>query len=1056
MENTIYNIQNPDFFVHRTPLLPFDNIKNIFDGNIESILDNPIVQEALFISSPEFYRVINQWRHGKIINNKNADRIEITVYKYLLRMSYRCTPFGLFAGISLGEVGETADLQLKKNTFYKSHARLDMEFLCMLIYEITKNKEIQKELYFFPNQTMYKIGEQLRLLECHNIQGKRQFKFINIEDNIYIDEIIKRSKKGMRFDELVQLLSNKDISLENAREFIQEIIDSQLLISELYASVTGENTLADLIKILHGKINCNSLFLRLSNIQQSIEEINKNYIGTNIKRYENLIGQIKQFEIPVKEQRLFFVDLVKPTLGSTLPSIVFDELKKGINFIAKITPPYENEILNTFKKKFIGRFQEQEIPLNIALDIESGIGYPVHDFSNHFFNPLLENISVSNTNDDVYVKWGGWQIYLLEKYHSIIKEKKLVMQLNEKEIEPYFTKSIPQLASSLYSVISVLSKSKQEIEKGNFEIFYQFTGGPSGASLLARFCNQDSNLNVKVNEHCRKEEGLQPDFVFAEIVHIGDAKSSNTSLRTQLRCYEIPIFAKPSVKKQNILFLDDIMVSVRNDRVVLRSLSLKKEIMPRLSSAHTYSKDLSPAYYFLCDMQFQNIHKGLGWDWPPFFKALGFLPRITYNKIIFSPAIWRIKANEIKKIRESPIDALEKTINSIRLRNNIPRMIVVTEGDNKLLLDLEKIIGMKMLRNLCEKSHEMIFEECLFNEKNLIIECEDGKYTNELIIPLFNKIEKGLPVPISFDNEPLITKRNFFIGGNWLYFKIYCGYKTADKILIQTIKPFCDKLEGNKYIDKWFFIRYNDPNNHLRIRFYSNNPFNLSKAIFDISQELDLLLERKLIYNIQLDTYSREIERYGKNTIELSESIFYIDSFTTIKFLGLIDDCIEKEDLRWLFGLKSVDVFLSCFEYTLLDKFKLLENLANMYINEHSSIDTKKELKVKLDYKYRANRDKINLYLQKSDSSINYLNEMLIILNDKTCRLKPLVNIIYECKQKNKLEIPLDNLVSSYIHMMLNRIFMTEQRANEMVIYYFLSLYYKSEIAKSRKSEILS
>ena len=78
-------------------------------------------------------------------------------------------------------------------------------------------------------------------------------------------------------------------------------------------------------------------------------------------------------------------------------------------------------------------------------------------------------------------------------------------------------------------------------------------------------------------------------------------------------------------------------------------------------------------------------------------------------------------------------------------------------------------------------------------------------------------------------------KRSFMPGDEWLYFKIYTGTKTADAILTNIIKPITEKLIKNNIIDQWFFIRYNDPKNHLRIRFH----FNKQNSILQIFSELN-------------------------------------------------------------------------------------------------------------------------------------------------------------------------------------------------------------------------
>ena len=69
-------------------------------------------------------------------------------------------------------------------------------------------------------------------------------------------------------------------------------------------------------------------------------------------------------------------------------------------------------------------------------------------------------------------------------------------------------------------------------------------------------------------------------------------------------------------------------------------------------------------------------------------------------------------------------------------------------------------------------------------------------------------------------------KRTFSLGSEWLYFKIYCGVKTADFILVDYLKETIEQLLAQQYISKWFFIRYNDPDAHLRLRFKIDNPEN--------------------------------------------------------------------------------------------------------------------------------------------------------------------------------------------------------------------------------------
>lgn len=63
-------------------------------------------------------------------------------------------------------------------------------------------------------------------------------------------------------------------------------------------------------------------------------------------------------------------------------------------------------------------------------------------------------------------------------------------------------------------------------------------------------------------------------------------------------------------------------------------------------------------------------------------------------------------------------------------------------------------------------------------------------------------------------------QRTFLPGCQWVYIKLYTGNKIADDMLIQVISPVIKELKKKTYIDKWFFIRYTDPDFHLRIRLW--------------------------------------------------------------------------------------------------------------------------------------------------------------------------------------------------------------------------------------------
>ena len=291
-----------------------------------------------------------------------------------------------------------------------------------------------------------------------------------------------------------------------------------------------------------------------------------------------------------------------------------------------------------------------------------------------------------------------------------------------------------------------------------------------------------------------------------------------------------------------------------------------------------------------------------------------------------------------------------------------------------------------------------------------------------------------------------MVQRSFILGSQWLYYKIYTGPKTADIVLTEIILPLVNEFENQNWIKKWFFIRYADPKTHLRLRFLVENKNHISLIIAALFEKLKPFVEMDMIWKVQLDTYHRELERYGSNTIALSESLFCIDSWATIRFLDLIDG-EDGEQLRWLYGLRAIDTLLTAFTYPLEAKLKLLEGLK---IGFGQEFNMSRPLKRQLDGKYRKERSQIeDFMLFTLNEKPDYL-PILEIFEHSKINLEPISQKVLALDSSNLLQVSANNLMGSYIHMLMNRLFKSKNRLNEMVCYDFLYRYYRTLKAKKR------
>ncbi|WP_299712889.1 thiopeptide-type bacteriocin biosynthesis protein [uncultured Tenacibaculum sp.] len=274
-------------------------------------------------------------------------------------------------------------------------------------------------------------------------------------------------------------------------------------------------------------------------------------------------------------------------------------------------------------------------------------------------------------------------------------------------------------------------------------------------------------------------------------------------------------------------------------------------------------------------------------------------------------------------------------------------------------------------------------------------------------------------------------KRNFILGDEWIYYKIYCGKRTADTVLTNIIKPLSEKLLKENLINQWFFIRYTDPKPHLRVRFHILDTDKVGNVIKIVKNHTEKHVNDETIWSIQTDMYSRELERYGNTNIEESEYLFYIDSETCLDALSLINDDI----LLFLFSLRSIDTTLNAFDLDIDQKIKFTAYNCDLFKKEFNA---NKALSKQLNVKYQTLRNPILSFFTKPHKEFTPLVELL---NKKSEQIKQKVRIINDNVKNQNLSI--EDLLASHIHMTVNRIFRDKQRLHELVCYSCLYKFYQ-------------
>ncbi|MCC6129445.1 MAG: thiopeptide-type bacteriocin biosynthesis protein, partial [Acidobacteria bacterium] len=448
-------------------------------------------------------------------------------------------------------------------------------------------------------------------------------------------------------------------------------------------------------------------------------------------------------------------------------------------------------------------------------------------------------------------------------------------------------------------------------------------------------------------------------------------------------------------------------------------------------------------YRFLGALQAQDSIAGSFWTWGR-LVSFRFLPRVRWGRVVFAPAQWNVDTQPLhalgKKLDASGFDALRRW----REKHRLPRFVMIGSF-HEIPVDLESVLSVEAFLGLVRNHDSIELREMLPGKDELCVRGPEGRYVHELLIPF---VQQQAVVARPPETSPRETKREFVPGSEWLYAKVYGGAVTLDRVLRGPVSELAASAVPEGLVDSWFFIRYADPRTHLRIRFHGDAG-RLCESLLPRLRELgDYLLEEGLTWKLQLDTYDREVERYGGAAgIEIAEKIFHADSETVIEILSMLEAGEAGEEERWKLALLGTDILLDDFGFSLEEKRQFVTRARGAY-GEDFVCDA--EFKRSLGDRYRKDGRSLLPLIESRLSGATELRPGLDAFSRRSARLAPLVGELRSAESTGRLDRPLRVIAGSFVHMFLNRIFAAGHQKQEVVVYDFLSRLYGAVTSRER------
>lgn len=863
--------------------LPFNEYINTFCSNdLESIkryyLKN--FQTDIFIGAKNLYNQIER-------NTFNEDTY-ISLLKYMIRASTRCTPLGSFSGIGQGSFCEKENLKIDERIIYPN---VDYEWLTQFI-PIAETLLGDKLLVILNNTLLVTTNKIYNLwVSCYSKEDNFNNKHISIDKTKAIEIIMNMAKTYISKKQLYKELKKyyRDLSKKTFDSFFSILLNNEILVSNVRNSFYNKDPMKNIIDILKNNgIYNNELVTKLNNFNKNISPmiLNESSLIKLNKLDKTLTSVVKTTSSLKYDSRV----IGKFNLNKSIQSEINEYLVFLYNY-SEHKYGYEKSV-NNFRDLFNDAF----IPFETAISYITGIGIP---------NKLMNKANCSKIEDYFF-------------------------NLNKKDV---------------IDISNIPTK-----EKKNINCMHQY-GGEIAFNILKDKDNYIYVTNSLIGSTLKRESIGRFSYMFNNIAENEDdnSKIDNVIIRYLPKKSKISnvlgsigndyILEYGFISNKNeekTINLNDVLIGIVNNKFMFKNRKngryitfftndkVNTSFMPKkLQFLVEASKELLPDIFQLNRDVWTIADKNK------------ITPRICYKNFIVLPKCWNLY-NILKTFDINNFEQFCNVLNDIRTEYKIPKYIYAENGDQRILLNLDIISHLKILYNL-EKNKKMIKLYENFVSNNLLLRDEFGNgYIGEFVFQ-FSYLHNNFLELQGNEYNQIVNKRFYQPFDEYVTLRINIESEYENDFLSYIIYPKIKEMKNNNKFT-FFFVRYKDNrSDHLRLRFHFLEDRFIS-AILNLCKEI-----KSSGYEISYEflPYNRELERYGDDKIVFFEEIFDITTQIIFEILDMKNKNIFNFSLETYYIiliLMLLDDFNYSKRYDLFHEFKLNKKEQKRYINLKKSV----------------------------------------------------------------------------------------------------------------------
>ena len=1027
LESATSNVNEPlyqplDFVTVRAPLLPVECYRALADEKLQlELLSDPRVLTALAVGSTSLLGAIDRYNQSGL-TPRDADRMRAKLRRYQIRMATRPTPYGLFAGVALAAWGENTDLGICA-TSARTRTRPDMAWLMSLVMSAEADPAIRRHLSFVANPLVVVEAGRLFLSERAPSRPENPGIPVSVRATGVVKRALALARSPIRYEDLVTRLceATPSATAEKVEKLLNELWEQTVLLTDLRPPLTSNSPARYVAERLARIPEAADPLAKLNTFVTALSTWDSLKVEERAEGFKSLLAETG---IPLdgSQQIPIQVDMAM-SLEGRIGNIIAREAAQTAELLLRLSPyPRGIATLAGYRQQFVNRYgHDREVPLKELLDAQRGLGPP----SFHSHASVGPDPAKAAQRAQTLIQLACTALRRRER--AVLLDEQLIARLET------WRPSADTAPLSLDINVLVGARSAAAIDSGDFiMVLGPNLGALSAGRNLGRFADLLAPDGTAALERAAAaEQAHAPDQLWAEAVYVpGNFRLANVVIRPAVRTYELALGVTPGVASSRVIPLDELVVGIEQGRFYVFWPAAGKRV--NFSAGHMLNTHNAPAAIrFLSELSNDGKAVLSSFDWGP-AESFQYLPRVQTGRIALRPAQWRIQKGEIAI--ESP-SAFRDSLDRWRAEWDAPQLISLSVGDNRLILDLDQDAEAAELKAEIQKlgdGQSITVQEVLPTLDEAWLQGEDGHYYSELVVSLILREStkratdasashatsaSDSPKPTTTESGAEFTERAEPTsrlrppGSEWLFVKLYCPRNLENDVVPESMLTFAENVVAAGLADSWFFIRYSDPDSHIRLRFHGS-PQRLTGQLFaTVCDWAGGLMSDGLCLKFGFDTYEPEIERFGGTAgMAAAEGLFSADSRGSAKLLHELKRKVWPHDEITLLAL-SIDDLLNAIGFDNAERLRWYRGQTNA-----------RGADIGAEFRQRKNVFRSVLgQPQQFLAGFPGGSAIASVLAQRQEALVPVARRLRELAEQKILRLPLDALCGSFVHLHLNR-----------------------------------